>query len=79
MAIGALLVIEGHASAGSIIAGSILSAKALGPVEHAIANWRSFMTARQGWKRINEFLELVPEPAQPLPCRHRNIPLPSIA
>ncbi|MGG2478621.1 hypothetical protein ACNVD4_24870, partial [Rhizobium sp. BR5] len=23
----------------------ILSAKALGPVEHAIANWRSFMTA----------------------------------
>lgn len=57
MAIGAVLVIDGHASAGSIIAGSILSAKALGPVEHAIANWRSFMTARQGWKRVNEFLE----------------------
>lgn len=66
MAIGAVLVIDGHASAGSIIAGSILSAKALGPVEHAIANWRSFMTARQGWKRVNEFLELVPEPAPPL-------------
>ncbi|UXT52249.1 type I secretion system permease/ATPase [Agrobacterium tumefaciens] len=66
MAIGAVLVIEGNASAGSIIAGSILSAKALGPVEHAIANWRSFMAARQGWKRINEFLELVPEPAAPL-------------
>ena len=60
MAIGAVLVIDGNASAGSIIAGSILSAKALGPVEHAIANWRSFMTARQGWKRVNEFLELVP-------------------
>ncbi len=61
MAVGAVLVVSGDATAGSIIAGSILSAKALAPVEQAIGNWRSFASARQGWNRLQKFIETVPE------------------
>lgn len=61
MAVGAVLVVNGDATAGSIIAGSILSAKALAPVEQAIGNWRSFTSARQGWKRLQKFFEIAPE------------------
>lgn len=60
LAVGAYLVIYGHATAGVIIAGSILSARALAPVELAIANWRAFQAARQGAKRLNQVLEGLP-------------------
>ena len=36
-----------EATAGIIIAGSILSARALAPAELAIANWKGFVAARQ--------------------------------
>lgn len=60
LAVGAYLVIYGQATAGIIIAGSILSARALAPVELAIANWRGFQAARQGAKRLNSVLEGLP-------------------
>ena len=50
LAIGAYLVIYQQATAGIIIAGSILSARALAPVDLAIANWSGFVAARQGWQ-----------------------------
>ena len=40
LGVGAYLVIHQEASAGIIIAGSILSARALAPVDIAIAHWR---------------------------------------
>jgi PrtD family type I secretion system ABC transporter len=61
LAVGALLVIGGEASAGIIIAGSILSARALAPVDLAIANWRNFQAARQGWANLSALLENSPE------------------
>jgi PrtD family type I secretion system ABC transporter len=60
LAVGAYLVIYGQATAGIIIAGSILGARALAPVELAIANWRGFQSARQGAKRLNAVLESLP-------------------
>src|SRR5262249_27385176 len=54
LAIGAWLVIEQQATAGIIIAASILSARALAPVELAIANWRGFVRARPSWRRLAE-------------------------
>src|SRR5215831_8583653 len=42
LAVGALLVINQEATAGVIIAGSILGARALAPVDLAIANWKAF-------------------------------------
>ena len=60
LAVGAWLVINQQASAGIIIAGSILSARALAPVDLAIANWKGFQAARQGWARLNRLLSLFP-------------------
>ncbi|PWB64623.1 MAG: type I secretion system permease/ATPase, partial [Bradyrhizobiaceae bacterium] len=56
LAVGAYLVIQQQATAGIIIAASILTARALAPVELAIAHWRSFLTARQSWRRLAELL-----------------------
>ncbi len=67
LGIGAYLVIHQEATAGIIIAASILSARALAPVDLAIANWRGFVAARQGWQRLNKLLELLP--VQPVPMQ----------
>jgi ATP-binding cassette subfamily C protein len=60
LGVGAYLVIHQEATAGVIIAGSILSARALAPVDLAIAHWRSFVAARQSWHRLNTLLEQLP-------------------
>jgi PrtD family type I secretion system ABC transporter len=60
LAVGAYLVIHQEATAGIIIAGSILSARALAPVDLAIAHWKSFVAARQSWRRLNQLLDKLP-------------------
>jgi ATP-binding cassette subfamily C protein len=60
LAVGAYLVIYQEATAGIIIAGSILSARALAPVDLAIAHWKGFVAARQSWRRLNQLLERLP-------------------
>jgi ATP-binding cassette subfamily C protein len=60
LAVGAYLVIHQEATGGIIIAGSILSARALAPVELAIANWRGFIAARQSWGRLSQLLSTLP-------------------
>jgi ATP-binding cassette subfamily C protein len=57
---GAYLVIHQEATGGIIIAGSILSARALAPVDLAIAHWKGFVAARQSWHRLNRLLEQMP-------------------
>jgi PrtD family type I secretion system ABC transporter len=69
LAVGAYLVIYQQATAGIIIAGSILSARALAPVDLAIANWRGFVGARQGWKRLTDLLAMFPAQPEPMPLR----------
>ena len=66
LAVGAYLVVHGQATAGIIIAGSILAARALAPVDLAIANWRSFVAARQSWRRLSRLLALLPRQADPM-------------
>ncbi|HKZ96905.1 MAG TPA: type I secretion system permease/ATPase [Hyphomicrobiaceae bacterium] len=70
LGIGAYLVIHQEATAGVIIAGSILTSRALAPVDLAIANWKNFVAARQGWQRLAKLLVLMPE-------RSRRLALPS--
>jgi PrtD family type I secretion system ABC transporter len=60
LAVGAYLVIHQEATAGIIIAGSILSARALAPVDLAIAHWKGFVAARQSWARLNRLLDALP-------------------
>jgi ATP-binding cassette subfamily C protein len=63
LAVGAYLVIHQEATAGIIIAGSILSARALAPVDLAIAHWKSFVLARESWHRLNRLLDQLPAQA----------------
>ncbi|TXM72324.1 type I secretion system permease/ATPase, partial [Methylobacterium sp. WL69] len=65
LALGAWLVINGQASAGIIIASSILVARALAPAELAIANWKGFVQARQSWARLSELFVRLPASPRP--------------
>ena len=73
LAVGAYLVIYQQATAGIIIAGAILAARALAPIDLAIANWKGFVAARQSWQRLTKLLELMPAQAPPMalqaPCK----------
>lgn len=60
LGLGAYLVIEGQASGGIIIASSILTSRALAPVELAIANWKGFVAARQSGRRLSDLLAAMP-------------------
>jgi ATP-binding cassette subfamily C protein len=60
LGVGAYLVINQEATAGIIIAGSILSARALAPVDLAIAHWKGFVAARQSWHRLTRLLQQMP-------------------
>src|SRR5246500_237154 len=60
LGVGAYLVIHQEATGGIIIAGSILSARALAPVDLAIAHWKGFVAARQSWTRLSRLLEQMP-------------------
>src|SRR5262249_49183340 len=64
LAVGAWLVINQQSTPGIIIAGSILGARALAPVDLAIAKWRGFVAARQSWQRLSKLL---------LTCRPKRI------
>ncbi len=66
LGVGAYLVINQMATGGIIIAGSILAARALAPVDLAIANWKGFAAARQGWHRLTQILKLMPEQSAPM-------------
>jgi len=56
LGLGAYLVIRGEGSAGTMIAASIVLARALAPVETAVAHWRSFAAARQARARLAALL-----------------------
>ena len=63
LAVGAWLVINDQASPGVIIASSIISSRALAPIEQTIAQWRPFVAAQQGWRRLEEMLMAFPAEA----------------
>jgi ATP-binding cassette, subfamily C, bacterial PrsD len=69
LAVGAWLVIHQESTPGIIIAGSILGARALAPVDLAIANWRGFIGARQSWHRLSQLLGHLPPRTEPMPLQ----------
>jgi ATP-binding cassette subfamily C protein len=66
LGVGAYLVIQQEATGGVMIAASILSGRALAPVDLAIANWRGFVSARQSRERLDKLLMLLPREQQPM-------------
>jgi PrtD family type I secretion system ABC transporter len=82
LAVGAYLAINQEATAGIIIASSILVSRALAPVELAIANWKGFVAARQSRVRLTDLLKLMgqttpgtrlPPPAKSLAVEALNV------
>lgn len=57
LALGAWLAIKQLASPGAMIASSILTSRALAPIEQAIGQWRAFINARQARNRLHQLLE----------------------
>ncbi|MGH7187076.1 MAG: type I secretion system permease/ATPase, partial [Pseudomonadota bacterium] len=62
LAIGAALAIKGEISSGSIVAATIIFGRALAPVEQAIAHWRTFVKARESYRKLDDLLRMEPEP-----------------
>ena len=56
LGVGAYLVITSELSPGAMIAASIIFARALAPVDMAIAQWRGVVAAKQAWGRLKEAL-----------------------
>ena len=51
--VGAWLTLEGEATAGVMIASSIIMGRALGPIQMGIGSWKSMVEARGAWKRLD--------------------------
>jgi ATP-binding cassette subfamily C protein len=66
LGLGAYLVIQQEATAGVIIAASILTARALAPVELAISHWKSFSASRDATQRLKKLLTLFPKEPEPM-------------
>lgn len=60
LAVGALLVISGKASGGVIFASSLLSGRALAPIDQIVAHWRSFAGVFESWTRLANLLDHTP-------------------
>jgi PrtD family type I secretion system ABC transporter len=61
LGVGAWLVIKGEATGGVMIAASIMMSRALAPIDTAIAYWKSFVGARDSWKRLTQLLAALPD------------------
>jgi PrtD family type I secretion system ABC transporter len=63
LTVGALLVINEQASGGVIFAASILSSRALAPIDLGIANWRGLASARAAWAQLSRAIAVNPAAA----------------
>jgi ATP-binding cassette subfamily C protein len=81
LAVGAYLVINQEATAGIIIASSILVSRALAPVELSIAHWKGFLAARQSWQRLSDLLArlAVNEALLTLPSPSKNLSVEAVS
>lgn len=77
LGVGALLVIDHATSPGVMIAASIITGRALAPVEQAIGQWRLIGAAIAAWKRLEKFLAAAPKSADkialPAPSGHLKV------
>ncbi|WP_296742686.1 type I secretion system permease/ATPase [Mesorhizobium sp.] len=58
---GAWLVLGGKMTAGMIFASSLVSSRALQPLDQLIGSWRQIVDARRAWRRLGEALAGQPQ------------------
>jgi ATP-binding cassette subfamily C protein len=75
LGLGAYLTITGELTAGSIIAASVASARALAPVDLVISQWKSVVAARKSYARLGETLTAIEDtpPRVSLPRPQRSV------
>lgn len=61
LGLGAALAVIGDATAGVMIAATIVLARALAPIDQLIGQWRTFLAARGSYKNLRELSEKFPE------------------
>jgi len=61
LGIGALLVIDGQMSPGAMIAGNVLTTRALAPIDMLVNSWRGFISAKDAFARLEALLQAHPE------------------
>jgi PrtD family type I secretion system ABC transporter len=57
LAVGGWLVVQQHLSPGVMVAGTILLARALQPIELLITGWKALVEARGAWQRLSQTLD----------------------
>ncbi len=77
LGVGAMLVIGQQTTPGVMIGASIITGRALAPVEQAIGQWRLIGAAIAAWKRLQEFLAAAPQSSEkislPTPKGHLKV------
>jgi ATP-binding cassette, subfamily C, bacterial PrsD len=78
---GAYLVIQQQMTGGAMIAASILTSRALAPIETAVAHWKGFVASRQSFHRLNDLLAhaAAEQPRTTLPAPKRQFTAEEIA
>ena len=78
---GAWLAIRQDITPGVMIAASIMTSRALSPIEQAVAHWRGFVACRQAIARLRDVLTVVPSDADilDLPLPRKSIELEQVA
>ena len=56
LGLGGYLVLQHQATAGAIIAGSILLGRALGPIDQLVGLWRQFVQTQRAWRHLKQQL-----------------------
>jgi ATP-binding cassette subfamily C protein EexD len=62
--LGALLALSQEISPGSLIAGSLLLGRALGPIDILVGTWKGFSVARAQYDRLAKLLDQLPAEPQ---------------
>ena len=65
LAAGAVLVMRGELSPGAMIAANILCSRALAPIDAMAGSWRSWLSAREAYARLTQWLDTTPSIDKP--------------
>lgn len=60
LGLGAYLALNQQISPGMMIAGSLLLARALAPIDMLVGTWKAFSLARAQYRRLGELLQAIP-------------------
>jgi ATP-binding cassette, subfamily C, bacterial exporter for protease/lipase len=65
LGVGALLVLDQQLTGGAMVAGSIIVARLLAPIEASMSYWKQFVLARHSFQKLSQFCDLPrPRPSE---------------